>query len=277
MQKITTNTSYEEQHIPVPSAYADLYAHFYFASCAGKKPVTRTLVPTYEPIIVFVFGQGVYLPHQQLTIGPTCFFLGTIKKAFTYALLPHTEFLAVSLKEDGFYRFFGFSPPAANTPLDPDALVAEDCFGQLYTTLSRLKTAKLRVQALLEYCKPYPVDRSPKVSHLIEAHNGHLSPIKQIAATTGQTVRTIQLQHKKYFGYSASERFRYGRFIKTLKLLHSIRSADQKHSKATWFALIEESGYYDQAQLIHDFQNFLQTTPSAYLKQQGHFCLPHIE
>jgi len=276
MQKITTNTSYDERHIPVPPAYADLYAHFYFASNEVKESVTRTLVPTFEPIIVFVFGQGVYLPDQQITIGPTCFFLGTIKKAVSYALLAHTELFAVSLKADGFYRFFGFSPPAANTPLDPDALVAGGCFGQLYTTLCRLKTAKLRVQALLEFCKPYPVERSPIASRLIEAHNGLLSPIKQIAATTGQTVRTIQLQHKKYFGYSASERSRYARFIKTLKSLDLISREDQKHSKATWFTLIEAFGYYDQAQLIHDFQNFLQTSPGDYLRQQDRFCLPQI-
>jgi AraC-like DNA-binding protein len=41
-----------------------------------------------------------------------------------------------------------------------------------------------------------------------------------------------------------------------------------------WFEVINECGYYDQSQLIHDFKHYINLSPAKYLKFQQDICNP---
>ena len=86
-----------------------------------------------------------------------------------------------------------------------------------------------------------------------------------------QSERNIQTIHKKHLGYSAKELNHYQRFLRAIELIQDIAS---KSSKIDWFKIINECGYYDQSQLIHDFKNYINLSPTKYLKFQQDICNP---
>src|SRR5690606_5733240 len=128
-----------------------------------------------------------------------------------------------------------------------------------------------RVDYLLEFCKPHLSPRSHLAEALVNFGDRTLSPIKALANKHNQSERNVQLNHKKHLGYSAKEIHRYQRFIKAVALIQQIAS---HNTKVNWFEIINACGYYDQSQLIHDFQHYLNLSPTMYLKFQADICNP---
>lgn len=273
MQPSPSDT-YREEKIPVPQAFAAVFSHFYYGENNSAVQITKTLLPTYETIMVFVYGQGGFVhddKKEKLQI-QKCILLGPIKKAFTYTLLAHTQILVVSFKEDAFFRFFGSVFFTSNRwPLDPDLLVNDNCFTALWEKLAGIPMPVNKIGALLSFCEPYLQTRTMIAEALFAVKDSSLNPIKATAASTRQTDRNIQLHHKKYLGYSAGQRARYQRFLEAIRIIQTWSS---KATKEKWFDVIDQCGYYDQSQLIHDFQYYLHMSPTRYLKLQQHFCSP---
>lgn len=63
--------------------------------------------------------------------------------------------------------------------------------------------------------------------------------------------------------------YRYERFLKAIKI---IEETNFDSSKVDWFEIIEQCGYYDQSQLIRDFNHYLNLSPLKYLKFQDIIC-----
>jgi AraC-like DNA-binding protein len=124
---------------------------------------------------------------------------------------------------------------------------------------------------LLDFCKPYLQQRNPIAEQIASFDGDNQSPIKAISAENNLSERAVQLNHKKYLGYSAKEISRYQRFLKAIQLIQTIATDT---SKIDWFEIISECGYYDQSQLIHDFKHYLNLSPSKYLKFQQDICNP---
>lgn len=101
----------------------------------------------------------------------------------------------------------------------------------------------------------------------------NLNPIKVVANKINQTQRNIQINQKKYFGYSVKEIVRYKRFFKAIEIIEKMSS---ESSKIDWFTIIIECGYYDQSQLIKDFNFYLNTNPTKYFKFRENICIPII-
>ncbi len=127
------------------------------------------------------------------------------------------------------------------------------------------------MQFILEFCTPYLKDSASGIAPLIRASEGESgsSPIKTAAHEMRQTERSLQLKQKKYLGYTAKELSRYERFLKAIEI---IQTQTARQQKPDWFDVIHDCGYYDQSQLIHDFQHFLHLSPTQYLKFQQAIC-----
>jgi AraC-like DNA-binding protein len=257
--------------IAVPSEFESVFSHFYFAENKTDLAITKTLLPSFQTILIFTFEAKAYLKSQNNTVleAEKCLVLGPIKQAFDYTLEPGSEILVANFKEDAFYRFFGNALLTHSLPIHPDALIAENCFNTLWEELKMIPNARQRVSVILNFCRPYLREQNAITTLLADFKNESLDPIKAIALQTNQTERNIQLNQKKFFGYTIKEVTRYERF---LKVVEQIQQNIQKKQKTDWLQIVEECGYYDQSQLIHDFKYYMNLSPTKFLKFQQDIC-----
>lgn len=262
---------YNSVKISVPAAFEEVFSYFYAAANNTDKPVTKTLFPSYQTILIFSFGSKVLLTSQQNTIieADKCLVLGPIKQAFDYTLLPGAEMLVANFKADAFYRFFGNVLLSDSLAFHPDDLVNENCFTDLWFQLKKIESVYQKVDFILTFCKPYLKNRSITSELLSSFKNEAQSLVKVIAQQTRQSERSVQLSHKKIFRYSAKEINRYQRFLKAVEM---VRNMALNTAKTDWFEVIEQCGYYDQSQLIHDFKHFIHISPTQFLKFQQDIC-----
>lgn len=234
------------------------------------------MLPSYQIILIVNFGAKTTLYSKQKTEIKIdkCLVLGPIKQAFDYTLPPKSEILVANFKDDAFYRFFGNATVAENLPTNPDELLAENCFTALWEKLNKINDTNTRVSYILEFCKPYLKMRNAIAEQLANFDEENVNPIKSIASSNHQSERNIQLKQKKHLGYTAKEINRYQRFLKAVELISTIASDS---AKTDWFEIINECGYYDQSQLIHDFKNYINISPTKYLKFQQDICNPLAE
>ncbi len=139
----------------------------------------------------------------------------------------------------------------------------ENCFTNLWYELKKISSAFERVNFILEFCKPYLQSRNTAFEPLanFNVRDNILNPIKAVAAETHKSERNIQLNHKKYLGYSAKEINRYNRFLKAVEIIQNIAL---NSTKLDWFEVIDQCGYYDQSQLIHDFKHYINLSPNNF-------------
>ncbi len=268
-------SEYNQLRISVPKEFENVFSHFYFAENLSENPITKTLLPTYQTILLFSFGENASLTTKEKTTinVDKCITFGPVRKAFEYILPPKTSILAANFKDDAFYRFFGKAMMKKNF-MHPDDLLNEDCFTILWQELKNIDCVEKRVDHILEFCKNY-LQNQDTTSHLLSNfENESLNPIKTIADKTRQSERNVQLKQKQQFGYSSKEIARYNRFLKAIKI---IEKEIEDQNKIEWFNIISECNYYDQSQLIHDFKHFLHISPSQYLKFQENICNPRSE
>ena len=124
-----------------------------------------------------------------------------------------------------------------------------------------------RVNLIIDFCQPYRRASSNIAQRLTGFQDETQSQVKAVAAEMELSERTIQKEHKNQFGFTAKEKNRYLRFLKTIRYLQN------DHQKTDWQAVVHEFDYYDQSQLIHDFQYYLGISPKQYLKFHQDICL----
>ena len=267
-----SENQYVSLRIPVSEEYEAIFSHLYYAENISSDTISKTYFPSYQTLLAFNFGNSVTLTTEnntELTVD-RCVVLGPVKKQFIYTLPPKSSILVANFKDDAFYRFFGHAAVAEKLPLHPDELVNKDCFTYVWTELSKMSDIYDRVDFILNFCKTHLRERSTIAEKLANHTDENQSPIKYVANQQNQTERNIQHQHKKYFGYSAKEFSRYQRFIKAVQIIQNTLSSS---NKVDWFEVIDQCGYYDQSQLIRDFKQYLNSSPTQYLKFQQDICM----
>jgi AraC-like DNA-binding protein len=263
---------YKTYKIAIPTELEDVFSHFYCADNKSTDIISKTLLPSYQTILIFKFGEKVFLHLKngtKIQVGSCCV-LGPIKQAFEYSIAPNSRILVANFIDDAFYRFFGSASVAEHLPINPDNLLDENCFTTMWSELNKIEDVNHQVNFILDFCKPYLRERNVIAEKLINFKDENLNPNKYLASQQNQTERNIQLNHKKYLGYTSKEINRYQRFLKAIQLIQNIASTS---TKIDWFKIINECGYYDQSQLIHDFKHFLNISPTKYLKFQQDICI----
>lgn len=267
---------YNQLRISVPTEFESIFSHFYFAENNSDQPITKTLLPTFQTILLFCFGESASMKTKENTIISVdkCITFGPIRHSFEYTLPPKTSILVANFKDDAFYRFFGKAMMSNHFAIHPDKFLTENCFTDLWYELSQINSTQEQVNHILNFSKPYVQDQDSTSQLLSNFKDENLNPIKAIAEKTNQTERNVQLKQKEKFGYSSKEINRYNRFLKAINI---IEKEIENQNKVEWFTIINECNYYDQSQLIHDFKHFLNISPSQYLKFQQDICNPRSE
>ncbi|WP_294215298.1 AraC family transcriptional regulator [uncultured Chryseobacterium sp.] len=264
---------YKSSRIEVPEEFRDVFSHFYHAENASSESISKMLLPSFQTILIFSFGIQPTTIHTSTSTRidiDRCLVLGPVKKAFRYSLPPGSAILVANFKDDAFFRFFGQAVIPEHSSVHPDQLLEENCFTALWTELNSIDNMNERVRYVLEYCRPYLRPRNTIAEALSDFDQANLNPVKAVASRQNQTERMVQLSHKKYLGYTAKEVTRYRRFLKAVMHIQDVLEAS---GKVEWFDIISECGYYDQSQLIHDFNYYLHITPTRYLKFQEDICI----
>ncbi|QLC64835.1 helix-turn-helix transcriptional regulator [Flavobacterium sp. LPB0248] len=262
---------YLNYRISVHLEFSEVFTHFYYAENTTDSVIKKTLLPTFQTILAFSFGcKATLISKENTEISlDRCLVLGPIKKAFEYALDPGSKILVATFKNDSFYRFFG-SVSQGKAPFDPDDLLIENCFSFLWQEIAELDSAEEKVNFILNFCRPYLKSPNAISAFLTDFNNEAQNPIKAVSEMSQLTERAIQYQHKKLFGFSAKEKMRYLRFLKAICYIQNTSE------KINWFDVINECGYYDQSQLIHDFKHYVNASPNQYLKFQQDICSGNI-
>lgn len=265
---------YISQRVSVANEFGEVFSHFYIAENKSLESIHKILLPSFQIIIIFSFGAAASLTCKKSTriyVGQ-CIVLGPIKQPMEYTLGAGAEILVANFMSDAAYCFFSNTLVSERLPLPADTMVDENCFTNLWYILRNIRSSIDRVNFILNLLRPYLKYRKLPFVHLSkpDAGDNNLSLIKVIAQQTRQTERTVQLQHKKYFGYSAKEVSRYKRFLKAIELIQKTVSTNKK---VNWFDIIVECAYYDQSQLIHDFNQYLNLSPTQFLKFQEDICI----
>ncbi len=260
---------YTDQRIPVTKEFEDIFSHFYIAENNTYQAINKTLLPSFQTIMVFSFGATISFSSNQNTKIDVnkCIILGPVKQTITYTLPVGAEMLVANFKDDAFYRFFGQVILSDHLNTNPDDLLNENCFLNLWSLIKNIDAVN-RIALILDFCRPYLKERETKFDTLEKLKNDYtvFNPIKVIAQQINRSERSVQLSYKKYFGYTAKEKGRYEKFVKAIGLLQN------RTEKIDWFDIIEECGYYDQSQLIQYFKHFLNLSPNQYLKFQSAIC-----
>lgn len=259
---------YQEQRIQVPGEFREIISYFYSAVNHTGAAISKILVPSFQTIMVFSFGAPVGFKSKGDFIAlDESIVLGPIKQPVEYCLPPKADMLVVNFKDDAFYRFFGPALASGMVATHPDELLQQNCFHQLWLSLKN-DSPDARASQLLDFCRPYLQCRDASFEDISGQAADYLAinPVKAAAQKTGQTERNIQLNHKKFLGYSAKARARYERFLQALHLVQN------QSGKVDWLQIVEACGYYDQSQLIHDFKHYLNLSPGRYVKFQAEVC-----
>ncbi|REC79766.1 AraC family transcriptional regulator [Chryseobacterium elymi] len=261
---------YHQLKISVPKEFENVFTHFYYAKNNSSHPVTKTLLPSYQTIMLFCFGENAFMTTQEQTTVEVnqCIVLGPVRQPIEYTLPAGTSILVANFKDNAFYRFFG-QAVISSQGIHPGKLLQDNCFTELWHQISVLPSPEEKVNYILHFCKPYLQDQDEIIRLLSNFADHGLNPIKTIAEQTRQSERNIQLKQKEQFGYSSKELARYTRFLKAIMI---IEKELESNKKIEWFSIIDECGYFDQSQLIHDFKHFINISPSQYLKFQKDIC-----
>jgi AraC-like DNA-binding protein len=111
-------------------------------------------------------------------------------------------------------------------------------------------------QLLTQARKPDPMIR--KAVKLIAQHAGDLE-VSAMAAELGVSRQTVKHKFDQHVGVSPKLYGKLRRFQVVLRRLASLQKVD-------WTRLAQESGYYDQAHLIREFNHFTGFSPQKFLK-----------
>lgn len=104
--------------------------------------------------------------------------------------------------------------------------------------------------------KPDPMIR--KAVKLIAQHNGDLE-VSAMAEQLGVSRQTVKHKFDQHVGVSPKL---YGKLRRFQAVLRRLAAS----TKADWTKLAQESGYYDQAHLIREFNHFTGFSPQKFLK-----------
>jgi AraC-like DNA-binding protein len=177
------------------------------------------------------------------------------------------HYMGVDFTPGGAYPFVG--PPAGE--LRDAHLPLETLWGRC--AVDDLRERLLQAQAPVERCQileavllaqlARPLDHHPAVTLALRAFAA--APRRPVIA---QVADQLALSHARFIavfrdevGLSPKQYCRVRRFYRVLKRVCG-------EERPNWAQLALEYGYYDQAHLCHDFQQFAGVSPSVYIRDR---------
>jgi AraC-like DNA-binding protein len=224
---------------------------------AMATPSLDLLLNLGDPFVIETFGDAVRIDHGLWLVGPR----------------PSTAFV----RREGELKLLGarFKHGAASSLLPYPVKELEQRFvplagvwPELHQSLSRPMEANVELPELFKHLEAglgqlLQAARKPdvmirKAVKLIAQHAGDLE-VSAMAEQLGVSRQTVKHKFDQHVGVSPKLYGKLRRFQAVLRRLAN-------EAKVDWTRLAQESGYYDQAHLIREFNHFTGFSPQKFLK-----------
>jgi len=218
--------------------------------------------------LVFHFGEPflTHYPDNTVEKQPTGFAIAQLNKHILIQPRGKIGLIAVRFHPWGAYHFFDLpirefseKPISAKdiwrghgSAIEEQILAAQDNEERL-----NIISGFLIEQLAAHHKRHASVD---DVIRLVQQSRGLLS-IKELRTKTGFGERTLERAFLSTIGISPKQFSRITRFLNTCRFIKQ-----QTHKSLT--QITYECGYYDQAHLIHEFQQFAGITPKEFFASQ---------
>lgn len=264
------------------NALEEIISSFYcFRTEKEAQKHVKCVTPNLEMMLILNFGKPFQVSFTEKQFLPQSIekfaLVGPLRNSFYYEVLPSSEVIVINFLLDGFYRVFkmNLSSFSGDIILNTDALLSLFPIENWWNDLNTYNDLSGKVKNLQAHlCQTAQSSEAKKLGLIYKETLSSKAIIHTLYKTPHNadvSSRTVQINFKKYFGYSVKERIRYERFKSTASYLLSLHT----HS-VNWSAIVELFGYYDYSHLYKDFKKFISKTPTQFLRDAANFCVPGL-
>ena len=260
-----------------PSSDLSLFVHRYmYGSYDADGPVCIAVHPTGGIFLSYVAGDPlrIRIRGREEQTRSRLFIGGQLRNEHP-VLSCDDEFrlLGLELRPVAFHRLFH---------RDADAFT--DCmtdFHDVFPTLGQQLEAALspsdstedlitKMEHFLRQLIPHAA-QAPIVEGAIDEINRQQGIITadELSEVTGYSARQLQRYFVKTVGVPAKH---YAKIVQ----INSVVSSLMENDSARLQELSAEYGYFDQAHFIHDFQRFIQSNPTDFLRSESDFLRTYL-
>jgi AraC-like DNA-binding protein len=173
--------------------------------------------------------------------------------------------MGVHFKTGGAGPFFGFPISELTTQVVELDLIWKHDMISLRDRLLEAESVKGKFDLLEAFLLTRAQERLVADSAVLTAIEAFRTwpvvSVSGLAAQLGLSQKRMISEFDKQVGFTPKMASRVIRFQKVLRTAHANGECD-------WAELAVDCGYYDQAHLIHEFQQFAHMTPSTYVRKR---------
>jgi AraC-like DNA-binding protein len=215
---------------------------------------------------VLNFGER-FVQHidDGVILQPRNFLVGQMTGPILISPTGHVDLIGIRFHPAGTLPFFRLQLEGLTDQLVELGGVASDFETELMRAAEDKLTSEARVaeieKALNKYLASYQADSwsTPLAAQLVKS--GGLISVDQLAGDAGISSRQLERRFLRDVGVGPKLLARILRFQQVFRAVESCNGL--------WASIALECGYYDQAHLIRDFNQFARKTPSVLLAEQS--------
>ena len=220
---------------------------------------------TLELVVSLVDGRGrIYSADGTVQSVSGAMVSGAYRRPFTFDTHDHASVVGAHLRPGYAGLVLGVPPSKlVDRHVDLDALWggrAHELREQLRATITTEERFRILEETLISRLSDRRVH--PTVPYALEALAHPQARVASIAKSAGISQRTLIEHFTSAVGLTPK---RFGRIVRFHRAAALARSGP-----FDWARVAHESGYYDQAHLIHDFRELAEVTPSDLARASTH-------
>jgi len=251
--------------LPSSPAWSFCIKHYLFLKCAQGK--TLRLFSDGNTGMVFIISGQLKVKSKDGSAAdlPRVFVYGQLDNYRDIYSEVDTQIVIVVFHPYGFFRLYGMPADEVRGQIVDASLIYGDRINGLNDNLRTIGNSYVQsISIIEEYFKALlknpqsSSDRLGQVTGSVIRSKGQIT-VQQLTDLTGFSERKLERLFQTTIGISPA---RYLQIVKLHYFLSLIRSEGSTVS-LTWAGL--ESGYYDQAHLIHNFKQATGLTPTQYM------------
>ena len=250
--------------LPSSPAWSFCIKHYLFLKCASDKTL-RLFSDGNTGLVFIIKGQLKIKSEYGIDRAlPSVFVYGQLDNYQDIYNAADTEILIVVFHPYGFFRLSGLPADEVKGQIIDAHLL---CGNQISSLADNLKAALsythsiLTIEAYFAELFKIPANNSDQLWQVVQSivQIKGQTTVKELTNLTGHSERKLERLFQASIGISP------GKYLQIVRLHHFLSLVRSKKEIESLTIVGLESGYYDQAHLIHHFKQTTGLTPTQYL------------